>query len=205
MIVTGGIKGKGRHSQTLYDSVRKDDTDNDMAHRSPLHAHSLSHIYTRTWYATQAPPTTPSSHTHTYTHMQPTANPRRSRSRNATKSAGITHMDMGKNTGATYYAILSDMYSSNLGLIMGVQEAVTGLGMYTYVHSYVDICQEPSEWVAWRVRVSTYMDAYLSRLRPLHTPSIACSTNQQQRTPQNENAKRQGTWSARCSAPLSSH
>lgn len=31
-------------------------------------------------------------------------------------------------TGATYYAILSDMYVENLGFIIGIQEAVTGLG-----------------------------------------------------------------------------
>lgn len=30
--------------------------------------------------------------------------------------------------GATYYAILSDMYTDNLGFVIGIQEAVTGLG-----------------------------------------------------------------------------
>ena len=38
--------------------------------------------------------------------------------------------------GATYYAILSDMYHSNLGLIIGIQEAVTGLGRYTHMHTH---------------------------------------------------------------------
>lgn len=32
------------------------------------------------------------------------------------------------SSGATYYAILSDMYPDTLGLIIGIQEAVTGLG-----------------------------------------------------------------------------
>lgn len=67
-----------------------------------------------------------------------------------TKSPSRPTNILPKPIGATYYAILSDMYHSNLGLIMGIQEAVTGLGaqplrnfivlVYVYVYMYMCVC-----------------------------------------------------------------